>query len=414
MTDRDTAPTVELLQPLIRNACVNDGRPDSGEEMRNADVLQTLPRRRRPRRGRFDAASGAHVDRRPHRGLRPVAPALCLMGHTDVVPVNPDGWSRDPFGGELSPIRGRPRCGAAAPSTCSTSPSSMAVAFRRLADEGFRPRGTLIYFGVADEEAGGEWGAAYMAEHHWDADRRRLRAHRDRRVVAGRPRRRAPHRRQRGREGHRLAAPAHPRHAGPRVDAVRLRQRPRQGGGGRAPPRGLSAGTAARRSVDGPGSRRWASPTTCAPRCVDPARIDDAIASLDAAAAPASPTPAPTPPSRRTSSTAARRRTSSPTSSTSTSTSAPCPARRSADVERHLAAALGDLARASTSAPLQDRRPTRSATGNPLWDVLAARTQAAYPGADLLPGHHRRRHRRPLLPRARARSPTAPRCSRRR
>ena len=23
------------------------------------------------------------------------------MGHTDVVPVNPDGWSRDPFGGEL-------------------------------------------------------------------------------------------------------------------------------------------------------------------------------------------------------------------------------------------------------------------------------------------------------------------------
>ena len=23
------------------------------------------------------------------------------MGHTDVVPVNPDGWQRDPFGGEL-------------------------------------------------------------------------------------------------------------------------------------------------------------------------------------------------------------------------------------------------------------------------------------------------------------------------
>ena len=45
----------------------------------------------------------------------------------------------------------------------------MAVAFRRLADEGFRPRGTLIYLGVADEEAGGEWGGRYMAEHHWDA-----------------------------------------------------------------------------------------------------------------------------------------------------------------------------------------------------------------------------------------------------
>ena len=23
------------------------------------------------------------------------------MGHTDVVPVTPEGWSRDPFGGEL-------------------------------------------------------------------------------------------------------------------------------------------------------------------------------------------------------------------------------------------------------------------------------------------------------------------------
>ena len=47
--------------------------------------------------------------------------------------------------------------------------SSMAVAFRQLASEGFRPKGTLIYFGVADEEAGGQWGAEYMIDEHWDA-----------------------------------------------------------------------------------------------------------------------------------------------------------------------------------------------------------------------------------------------------
>ena len=47
--------------------------------------------------------------------------------------------------------------------------SSMAVAFRQLAVEGFRPKGTLIYFGVADEEAGGHWGAEYMIDNHWDA-----------------------------------------------------------------------------------------------------------------------------------------------------------------------------------------------------------------------------------------------------
>ena len=33
--------TVELLQVLIRNGCVNDGRPESGQEVRNADVLES-------------------------------------------------------------------------------------------------------------------------------------------------------------------------------------------------------------------------------------------------------------------------------------------------------------------------------------------------------------------------------------
>jgi hypothetical protein len=36
-----TAEVTELLQLLIRNACVNDGRPESGGEARNADLLQS-------------------------------------------------------------------------------------------------------------------------------------------------------------------------------------------------------------------------------------------------------------------------------------------------------------------------------------------------------------------------------------
>jgi acetylornithine deacetylase/succinyl-diaminopimelate desuccinylase-like protein len=43
------------------------------------------------------------------------------------------------------------------------------VAFRHLARSGFRPKGTLIYFGVADEEAGGHLGAKWMVDNHWDA-----------------------------------------------------------------------------------------------------------------------------------------------------------------------------------------------------------------------------------------------------
>jgi acetylornithine deacetylase/succinyl-diaminopimelate desuccinylase-like protein len=163
-------PTTELLQSLIRNRCVNDGTPDSGNETRNADLLTD-----------YFEGSGLSVERfesRPGRasivarieGSEPSAPSLCLMGHTDVVPVNPDGWSRDPFGGEL--VRAADGTtevwGRGAIDMLNTT-ASMAVAFRRLALEGFRPRGTLIYFGVADEEAGGAFGAEHVLEHHWDA-----------------------------------------------------------------------------------------------------------------------------------------------------------------------------------------------------------------------------------------------------
>jgi acetylornithine deacetylase/succinyl-diaminopimelate desuccinylase-like protein len=158
-------PTVELLQSLIRNRCVNDGTPDSGEETRSADLLVT-----------YLEGSGLEVERftsRPGRdsmvarieGSDPEAPSLCFMAHTDVVPVNEDGWTHDPFAGEVidGEVWGR---GAI---DMLNLTSSMAVAFRQLASEGFRPAGDLIYFGVADEEAGGVWGAEWMAEHHWDA-----------------------------------------------------------------------------------------------------------------------------------------------------------------------------------------------------------------------------------------------------
>ena len=91
------------------------------------------------------------------------------MGHTDVVPVSPDGWERDPFGGEL--VRneaGQDEVWGRGAIDMLNLTSSMAVAFRHLADTGFRPRGDLIYFGVADEEAGGTWGAEWMFEHHPD------------------------------------------------------------------------------------------------------------------------------------------------------------------------------------------------------------------------------------------------------
>jgi acetylornithine deacetylase/succinyl-diaminopimelate desuccinylase-like protein len=43
--------------------------------------------------------------------------------------------------------------------------SSMAVAVRRLASGGFRPRGDLVFIGIADEEGLGIHGASWMTEH---------------------------------------------------------------------------------------------------------------------------------------------------------------------------------------------------------------------------------------------------------
>ena len=157
-------PSTELLQAMIRNECVNDGTPDSGNETRNSDLLvsylegtgvdiQTYT----PRAGRDSMIARI-------AGSDPNAPSLCLMGHTDVVPVNVDGWTHDPFAAEIidGEIWGR---GAV---DMLNLTSTMAVVFRQLASEGFRPNGDLIYFGVADEEAGGVWGAEWMAAHHWD------------------------------------------------------------------------------------------------------------------------------------------------------------------------------------------------------------------------------------------------------
>lgn len=162
--NRRTGQTVELLQTLIRNECVNDGTAESGGEVRNSDTIQSYLEGAGLDLEVFDAAPGRRSLVTRIEGSDPSAPTLCLMGHTDVVPVNPAGWSRDPFGGELidGEVWGR---GAV---DMLNLTSSMAVAFRHMAETGYRPKGDLIYFACADEEAGSNYGARWMAEHHWD------------------------------------------------------------------------------------------------------------------------------------------------------------------------------------------------------------------------------------------------------
>ena len=114
MSQQLTGETTELLQAMIRNACVNDGTPDSGDEIRNADLLTTFLEGSGLDIQRFESHPGRASVVARIEGSDPNAPKLCLMGHTDVVPVSPEGWDNDPFGGEL--IDGE--CGAEERSTC--------------------------------------------------------------------------------------------------------------------------------------------------------------------------------------------------------------------------------------------------------------------------------------------------------
>jgi acetylornithine deacetylase/succinyl-diaminopimelate desuccinylase-like protein len=160
-----TAEVTDLLQHLIRNACVNDGSRESGGEIRSADVLQSYLEGPGLDLERYEPAPGRTSLVARIEGSDPEAPSLLLMGHTDVVPANDRGWRHDPFGGELidDEVWGR---GAI---DMLNLTASMAVATRRLANEGFRPAGTLIYLAVADEEALGTWGAEHLAAHEIDA-----------------------------------------------------------------------------------------------------------------------------------------------------------------------------------------------------------------------------------------------------
>ena len=152
----------DLLAHLIRNACVNDGTPESGFESRSTDVLAQYLGDTGLDLERFTAQPGRENLVARIEGSDPSAPTLLLMGHTDVVPVNPDGWQRDPFAGEIvdGEVWGR---GAV---DMLNLTATMAVAFRDLARSGFRPRGTLIYFAVADEENLGTWGAEHLSLIH--------------------------------------------------------------------------------------------------------------------------------------------------------------------------------------------------------------------------------------------------------
>ena len=223
----DDDEVTDLLQHLIRNACVNDGTDD----VRTRGAQRRSPRRRTSKAAGSTASATKPAPGRTSlvariEGSDPDAPTLLLMGHTDVVPVNPDGWRHDPFGGELidGEVWGR---GAV---DMLNLTASMAVATKRLARDGLPARrARSIYLAVADEEALGSPRGRPPRRPRGRRRAGRLRDHRVRRHPDPQPHR-AEAAGDRRREGQLLGPAPRVGHAGPRLAALQDRQRPRHGG----------------------------------------------------------------------------------------------------------------------------------------------------------------------------------------
>ena len=153
---------VRLTRQLIANACVNTGDPTSGNEVVSVRTIQD-----------YMGDEGTVVEPLAGRasvvyrisGTEPNAPRLLLIPHLDVVPAVRSSWSHDPFAGDIADgfIWGR-----GAVDMLNVTAAMVAVAKSLLDGSSPAPRGDVILAAVADEEAGGIYGAQYLTEHHWD------------------------------------------------------------------------------------------------------------------------------------------------------------------------------------------------------------------------------------------------------
>ncbi|NYT92487.1 M20/M25/M40 family metallo-hydrolase [Salinispora sp. H7-4] len=162
------APTDEVIglcQDLLRIDTTNTGDNDTsvGERRAAEYVAEKLAEvgidsvlyESAPRRANL-------VARIP--GADRTRPGLLVHGHLDVVPAEADEWSVHPFSGEL---RDGYLWGRGAIDMKDFDAMTLAVV-RHWQRSGIRPPRDVVLAFTADEEAGSEYGAHFLVEHHPD------------------------------------------------------------------------------------------------------------------------------------------------------------------------------------------------------------------------------------------------------
>ncbi|MFF3651065.1 M20/M25/M40 family metallo-hydrolase [Streptomyces sp. NPDC002181] len=153
---------VDLCRDLIRIDTSNYGDHSGPGERKAAEwVAEKLaevglePQIFESHKGR--ASTVARIE-----GEDPSRPALLIHGHTDVVPANAADWTYDPFSGEIAD-----GClwGRGAVDMKDMDAMTLAVVRDRLRSGRKPPRDIVLAF-LADEEAGGLYGARYLVDKH--------------------------------------------------------------------------------------------------------------------------------------------------------------------------------------------------------------------------------------------------------
>jgi len=151
---------VELCRDLIRFASVNDGTGRGKGEREAAEYVAGKLAEVGLNPQVFESAQNRTSVVARVEGEDSSRPALLIHGHLDVVPAEPKAWTYDPFAAEVADgaIWGR-----GAVDMLDMDAMTLAVVRDRLRTGRRPPRDVVLAF-VADEEAGGVFGAQWLVE----------------------------------------------------------------------------------------------------------------------------------------------------------------------------------------------------------------------------------------------------------
>ena len=153
--------TIAHLQAMIRMNTVNP----PGNEMAVARYLDSTLKAEGIETHLFEPAPGraAFVARMKGTGAR--RPVI-LMAHMDVVGVEQDKWSVDPFSGTIKDGYLYGRGAIDDKGMLSANLETMLLLKRNVVDKGGSLARDVIFVANSDEEAGGDWGMGWLIANH--------------------------------------------------------------------------------------------------------------------------------------------------------------------------------------------------------------------------------------------------------